>query len=50
MVKKQKIEIMIIKNHKNRKRMNIFGRKKENYKSDKRNNMDFNQANNKYLL
>lgn len=50
MIKRQKIETIAAKYHKDRDRINLSNKKEKNYKGDTRNNMDLNQANDKYLL
>lgn len=41
---------MVAKRYKDRRKISLFNKKEVNYKSDTRNDMDPNQANNKYLL
>ena len=50
MVEKQKTEAMDAKCHRNRKGISLFSKKKGNYKSDTRDDIDPNQADDKYLL
>ena len=50
MIKKQKIKTMTGKCYKNRRQINLSNKKEKNYKSDIRDNINLDQANNKYLL
>lgn len=49
-VKRWKTKIIFAKHYKVRKRINLSNIKKENYKSNIKNNINLNKANNKYLL
>lgn len=42
MVEKQKTEAIAAKRHKDRKRINLFNRKEENYEGDNKDNIDLN--------
>lgn len=46
MIEQRKIKSMVAKYCKNRKEISLLNKKKEDYKSDNRNNIDLNQANN----
>lgn len=50
MIERQNIKAMIVKYYRNKKRTSLFNKKKGNYKSNTRNNMNPNQANEKYSL
>lgn len=50
MVKRQKIEVMTVKYHKDKKRISLLNKKERNYEGDIRDNMNLDQANNKYSL
>lgn len=50
MVKRRKIKAMTIKYCKDKKRISLFNRKKENYENNIKDNTDLDQANYKYLL
>lgn len=50
MVERQKTKSMAAKRCKNRKKISLSSKKKTNYKGDTKNDIDLNQANNKYLL
>lgn len=50
MMKKQKIKAMVIKYQKTRRGISQSSKKKSNYKSDTKDKIDLNQANNKYIL
>lgn len=49
-MEKQKIKAITIKCYKNRKKIDLFNAKKENYKGDTKDNTDLDQVNNKYSL
>lgn len=50
MIEQRKIKSMVAKYCKNKKEISLLSKKKEDYKSDNRNNINLNQANNEYLL
>ena len=49
-IEKQKIKTMAAKCYRNKGGINLSSRNDENYKSDIRDNIDLDQANNKYLF
>lgn len=50
MMEKQKIEAMVVKLHKVGKKIHLFSKKKINYKSNTRDEINPNQADDEYLL
>lgn len=49
-MKKRKIEIMVVKHQRARRGINLSSKKKKNYKSDTENKTNLDQANDKYSL
>ena len=50
MVERQKTEAMAAKRYRDRRRTSFSSKKEGNYESDTKNDVDPDQANNKYLL
>lgn len=50
MVKRQKIETITAKCYKNRRRINLSNGKKKNYKNNTKDDINLQQANDKYIL
>lgn len=50
MIKKQKTEVMVIKRQKTRRRISLFSEEKNNYKSNIRDEIEPDWANNRFLL